>query len=186
MALYDIFQAWQNSKNASFRGPAGVSFVFLILATVFAVVGFTTPAWSVQGTHHEGLFHSCVCATNNNDPPHWFIFIQVSSVVCFFGMCIVFYLTWDHFYGTRMSKNVTAVSMVILSFINVIILVVAYSIYGTKRNGLDWSYGLSVSGGCLFLIASILGVFQLVCLKSDSSEETFIDDFRNNHVTAIN
>ena len=41
-------------------------------------------------------------------------------------------------------------------------MIVIFATYGAKRNGLDWSYGLTVAASGMFLIAGSMGVVQRV------------------------
>ena len=59
----------------------------------------------------------------------------------------------------------------IMLSLSVIFLIVSFSIYGALRNGLDWSYALSVSGTILFFIAGVLGLVRWREINQDITLE---------------
>jgi ABC-type glycerol-3-phosphate transport system permease component len=146
------------------------------------IIAFTTPAWCVNSrTHHfEGLLESCVCAANNQSPPKWFIFSQVASVVVLVAIFAAAFLAYDHYYVHFLSKSSSIVAVALICFISVIHMMAIFITYGLKRNGLDWSYGLTVAGSCLFAIAGSLAVLQRFLLKGPEHKTDYYKEAERN------
>jgi len=164
MSLYD---------TVAVQKPAALAVLAsLVISSTLGIIALTTPAWCVDrhDHHFEGLFESCVCALNDAAPPRWFVFSQVFSVVVQIAMLAAAVLAADYYYTKCLNKKISITTLAIISFVSVIIMIVIFSVYGAKRNGLDWSYGLTVAGSFMFLAAGVMGVIQALQSKSNEIE----------------
>jgi len=86
-------------------------------------------------------------------------------------------LAADYYYTKCLNKKISITTLAVISFLSVIVMIVIFSMYGAKRNGLDWSYALTVAGSFMFLAAGIMGVIQSLHSKSSEHEVAVPADY---------
>lgn len=144
----------------SFRGIAGGIFVTLTLAILLYVMGFATVAWSVRGAYREGLWEACRCG-KHGDVDDWFRAVQAMLIIGLIGLIIAFLLVCIYMCVHSLSKNKTLIALVIVCFLSVVFMVIGFIIYGSKRDGLHWSFAVTVISSILCLVAGVLSVVQM-------------------------
>ena len=149
----------------SFRGLAGGIFICVTMAIVLFVIGFATTAWSSHkntfgGNTREGLWEVCTC-NKNGERDDWFLAVQAMITIGLIGLLIAFLLICLYMCIHTVSKNTTLLALVIVCFITVVFMVIGFVIYGAKRDGLHWSFAVTVLSSILCLIAGILSLVQM-------------------------
>ncbi|KAK2167851.1 hypothetical protein LSH36_23g07027 [Paralvinella palmiformis] len=144
----------------SFRGIAGSIFVALTLAILLYVIGFATTAWSINGAYREGLWENCRCG-KIGDAQDWFHAVQAMITIGLIGLILAFLLVCIYMCVHSLSKNKTLIALVIVCFLSVVFMVIGFIIYGSKRDGLHWSFAVTVISSILCLVAGILSVVQM-------------------------
>ena len=51
----------------SFKGPAGVTFILLMSASIFYVLAFGSNGWYKRGNVHSGLWSKCIVEDVDDD-----------------------------------------------------------------------------------------------------------------------
>jgi len=149
--------------NIGLFGLTGLIFVVLTCALVFYLEGFVTTAWSVSLSTHDGLWHSCNQTTSLSAlGSGWLLSVQIFSCLGLVGLVVSFGLATIYMSGNRVSKNLTIVSLAVMSLLTGILLLVTVIVYGlhAQNTTLSWSYYVSLASAVLCLLAGLLALLQ--------------------------
>jgi len=144
-------------------GLAGLIFAVLTSALILFLEGFVTTSWSAAGGKHEGLWQTC----NSGGYPEssaWLISAQVFATLGLVGLLISFGLAVIYMTGNRASKNLTIVSLAVISIISGVFMCVSIGVYGAYKKSdaqLSWSYFVTLISAVLCLVGGIMAVVQL-------------------------
>jgi len=157
--------------NIGLCGLTGLIFAVLTSALVLYLEGFVTTSWSVTNaaadqSRHDGLWHSCQQPDRpSTSGTEWMISVQVMTCLGLVGLIISFGLATIYMSANRASKNISLVSLSVLSFLSGVLILVSVIVYGVESRGekvrLSWSYYVSLVSSILCLLAGVLSVVQI-------------------------
>jgi len=145
-------------------GLAGVIFAVLTSALILFLEGFVTTSWSANEGKHEGLWQTCNSVGYPQPSEAWRISAQVFATLGLVGLLISFGLAVIYMTGNRASKNLTIVSLAVISILSGVFMLVSVGVYGAYKATdaqLSWSYYVTLVSAVMCLVGGIISIVQL-------------------------
>ena len=154
-----------------------LALLFIFLGFIVHIIGFGAPYWQILGStdlYHGGLWQICIlghCQDFNTDQltnigfDNWFQAVRTFECFGVIGsIAVIVFVALYICVGTCSGSKCIAILNVILCFATGGVILIAIIIYGSKKDGLDWAYGLTTAGGVSYIIA---GIFIIISMRSN-------------------